>query len=339
MLLLFDGEPGPKNTLRFVEEKLGVGLWSLDIASGRMNWSRGMYHLLGYEPDSIEPSIELCKGMVHPNDRLAGCEHDRMIQDGVQMDTEFRVIRTDGRMRWLANRAEIIRDTLGRPQKAIGILFDVTPRQEARLAQRASEDRYRALAGSLSAIVWTTRADGRVVDIPEWREITGQSEDEVQGMGWLAAIHDADRDTISQTWHRAVAEVTAFDEEFRVRARDGSWRWVSCRATPLLNKDGSVREWIGVFIDSLNRSTTRRTGNDMVTGAQVRAARAILNWSVKDVADAAKVSVSTVRRLEEHDGPSTMRADSVAPIRRALETAGVEFLFLQSGKPGVRPRT
>lgn len=39
MLLLFDGEQGAINTLRFVEEKIGVGLWSLDIETDRMEWS------------------------------------------------------------------------------------------------------------------------------------------------------------------------------------------------------------------------------------------------------------------------------------------------------------
>src|SRR5262245_10348057 len=103
MMLLFEGEPGPTNTLRFVEEKLAVGLWTYDIQSSAMQWSRGMFQLLGYEPEAVEPSLDLFSAVVHPGDRLKVCAYDAMIQGGVQMDREFRVIRADGRMRWVFN--------------------------------------------------------------------------------------------------------------------------------------------------------------------------------------------------------------------------------------------
>jgi transcriptional regulator with XRE-family HTH domain len=75
-----------------------------------------------------------------------------------------------------------------------------------------------------------------------------------------------------------------------------------------------------------------------VTGAQLRAARGILNWSVRQLADAAGVAVSVVRRLEEVDGPPTTFESIFPLIKQAIEDAGVEFLFPPLGKPGVRPR-
>src|SRR5262245_60402397 len=150
MLLLFEGEPGPTNTLKFVAEKLAVGLWTFDIPSNAMRWSSGMYQLLGYEPGTVEPSLELFSAAVHPNDRLKTCAYDAMIQGGVKMDREFRLVAPVGRMRWVCNRGEVIRDANGQPRKAVGVLFDVTRQQEARLAQRITEDRYRALSTAMS---------------------------------------------------------------------------------------------------------------------------------------------------------------------------------------------
>src|SRR5262245_3347918 len=162
MLILFDGEPGPTNTLKFVAEKLAVGLWTFDIQSNAMRWSSGMFHLLGHEPGTVEPSLELFSAAVHPSDRQKTCAYDAMIQGGVKMDREFRLVSPDGRMRWVCNRGEVIRDGAGQAHKAVGVVFDITRQQEARLSQRIAEDRYRALADALSAIVWAAPGDGRI---------------------------------------------------------------------------------------------------------------------------------------------------------------------------------
>jgi len=61
----------------------------------------------------------------------------------------------------------------------------------------------------------------------------------------------------------------------------------------------------------------------MITSRQIRAARAMLDWSRQDLADRALVSVSTVRRLEL--GIGDYRVSSVEQIQKVLEDAGVEF--------------
>ena len=73
-----------------------------------------------------------------------------------------------------------------------------------------------------------------------------------------------------------------------------------------------------------------------ITGAQMRAARALIRWSAKDLAEAASVGVATVRRAESDDGiPPTTIANRKA-IRSALEAAGIEFIAENGGGPGVR---
>ncbi|NKX43604.1 helix-turn-helix domain-containing protein [Roseicyclus persicicus] len=73
----------------------------------------------------------------------------------------------------------------------------------------------------------------------------------------------------------------------------------------------------------------------MVTSAQIRAARALLNWSVRDLAEHAGVHRNTVTRAEtEATGPGYAHAT----IERALVEAGVEFIPENGGGPGVRLR-
>src|ERR1700745_1784581 len=75
----------------------------------------------------------------------------------------------------------------------------------------------------------------------------------------------------------------------------------------------------------------------LLTGAQIRAARALLRWSADELAGAAKVGVATVRRAERTDGKPSMTEANKEAIHRALESAGVEFIN-EDGGPGVRLR-
>ncbi|MBL6458833.1 helix-turn-helix domain-containing protein [Belnapia sp. T6] len=70
--------------------------------------------------------------------------------------------------------------------------------------------------------------------------------------------------------------------------------------------------------------------------AQLRAARALLDWTRADLASAASTTERTITRLET--GRNTARAGTAAALRRALEAAGVEFIDANGGGPGVRLR-
>ncbi len=71
---------------------------------------------------------------------------------------------------------------------------------------------------------------------------------------------------------------------------------------------------------------------------QLKAARALLGWSQGDLADAAQVSIPTVKRLEAGDGPLGGRENTVRKLTEALETAGIDFTVGNNGGEGVRLR-
>jgi hypothetical protein len=75
-----------------------------------------------------------------------------------------------------------------------------------------------------------------------------------------------------------------------------------------------------------------------ISSAQLRAARALLRWSALDLANASKVGVATIRRVEVVDGEIPVTLPNEAALRRALEEAGVEFIDENGGGPGVRLR-
>jgi transcriptional regulator with XRE-family HTH domain len=85
----------------------------------------------------------------------------------------------------------------------------------------------------------------------------------------------------------------------------------------------------------LRAATLQRKG---LTSFQIRAARALVNWSAEDLARHSSVSLRTIRRAELGDRQTSMTAPNDLAIRRAFEVTGVEFIDENGGGPGVRLR-
>lgn len=79
----------------------------------------------------------------------------------------------------------------------------------------------------------------------------------------------------------------------------------------------------------------------MLTGSQIRAARALLKWSGHDLADRSGVSYPAIQRAERVDDMPNMQAKNLLAIKSALESGGVVFMdgpYTGAGGPGVRLR-
>jgi hypothetical protein len=75
-----------------------------------------------------------------------------------------------------------------------------------------------------------------------------------------------------------------------------------------------------------------------LNSSQIRAARALVRWSAEDLARESSVGVTTIRRAELTENQTSLTGPNDLAIRRALETAGVEFIEENGGGPGVRLR-
>ena len=76
----------------------------------------------------------------------------------------------------------------------------------------------------------------------------------------------------------------------------------------------------------------------MLLVAQIRAARALIGWTAKDLAGASKVGITTIRKIEVQEGLARAQERTIEDIRRAFEAAGVEFIGTPNEGPGVRLR-
>lgn len=93
----------------------------------------------GVRPGEFGGTIADFARLVHPDNAAAvGAGIERALQGGQSFEAEFRVPFADGRTRWLATRAEVIRDAGGRPIRMVGSTNDVTERVELLAAERQS---------------------------------------------------------------------------------------------------------------------------------------------------------------------------------------------------------
>jgi PAS domain S-box-containing protein len=115
---------------------------------------------------------------------------------------------------------------------------------------RRSEERYRALVTASSQHVWRTDDKGDAFFVTKgWAEMTGQSEQESSGFGWLKAVHPEDRERCITAWQKAKLDRGWYKNEFRVRVRSGEYRTLQCCGVPIFKWDGSIREWVGANTD------------------------------------------------------------------------------------------
>ena len=129
--------------------------------------------------------------------------------------------------------------------------YDSTALHQSEQRLRESEERFRSLVSVITDVPWTTDAQGAFsTPQPAWEAYTGQSWEEYRSFGWASALHPDDRERIRRLWLTALDRRELYQSDGRLwHAPGGQWRYFTAKAAPLLNTDGSVREWVGTCTD------------------------------------------------------------------------------------------
>lgn len=123
------------------------------------------------------------------------------------------------------------------------IVQDVTER-------RLAEERARLIAEAIPSIVRITDPQGNVLYFNRrWYEFTGATPEQSFGTAWFALVHPEDRPHTEAAWKHAMSSVEPLLVEYRVRTRDGGYRWLMSHAVPILGDDGRPVNWYGVATD------------------------------------------------------------------------------------------
>jgi PAS domain S-box-containing protein len=140
-----------------------MGSWDWDLATGECAWDAGQYHIFGVERESFEPVFDNIRPFIHLDD-LGRIE--RLIAENKDEDstfqTEVRIVRPSGEIRWCICAAALTRDPSGRVRRVSGVSIDITDRKQAEerqlLLAREVDHRARNTLAVVQAIVRLTRA-------------------------------------------------------------------------------------------------------------------------------------------------------------------------------------
>ncbi|MGA7376927.1 MAG: diguanylate cyclase [Candidatus Sulfotelmatobacter sp.] len=222
--------------------------------------------------DFTGSTLEEMRGMgwgkvVHPDD-LENCvsSWQNAMRVGEPYEIEYRLRRKDGSFRWFLGRANPIRNATGEIIKWFGTCTDIENQkqnqqnlegqikeQTLQLAEtnaRLQRELYFQTLEGIPEIVWTADPDG-AIDFTnrKWLDYSGLTAEQSVGEGWARAVHADDLALCIAKWEGALLVGNPFEAEYRLRDRNGHFRWFLVRANPIRNSAGQILKWFGSCTD------------------------------------------------------------------------------------------
>lgn len=251
------------------QQAANIGTFDWKIHSGEFLCTHQLEIIYGLKPKGFAGKYENWLEATHPEDRARVKSELESVKAGKKLDSEFRIIRQDGDIRWVAIRAKGFNDDEGNQTRILGIIRNVTKRKIAEEALRESEEEFRSLADSMPQMVWTAKPDGYVDYYnKQWYEYTGFNRGGGE-QSWRPILHPDDVDRCINNWYKSVKTGKPYQIEYRFkdRSKPGTYRWFLGRALPIKNTQGKIIKWFGTCtdIDDVKRTRKRKDELERVT--------------------------------------------------------------------------
>ncbi len=109
---------------------------------------------------------------------------------------------------------------------------------------------FKTMAEAVPEIIWTADPDG-ADDYFNQKcfDYTGMALEQLRGVGWKVIVHPDDLDLCATTWKTALRTGEPYDVQYRLRRKDGAYRWFLCRANPIRDANGTIVKWFGTCTD------------------------------------------------------------------------------------------
>ncbi|MFN6487054.1 MULTISPECIES: PAS domain S-box protein [unclassified Nostoc] len=150
--------------LRLAQRAGKIGTWEWNVRTGEVSWSEGIWEILGLEIGTEEPGVKPWVDFIHPDDRPQVMEGvEKVLAEGKEYYDEFRVVRRDNTVIWVASKGQIIRDAKGLAERFLGVNIDISERKQAEEVRRESEERFQAFMAHSPAAAWITDTNGQII--------------------------------------------------------------------------------------------------------------------------------------------------------------------------------
>lgn len=226
-----------------------LGLWEYHQKEDVLKWSENAYRIFGFEPFSVEPTIEHFLSLIHPEDAEEvrvnfgkTCEDCRSVS--------FRVIRNDQSIRHVYfNCTQAISGT-DQPVIMQGVIQDITEIIETQQKAAVHEKRFDAVFNnSLDAITLINENGELICESPAFNNMLGFKQGEITGIKHAELVHSCDQDNL----RAFLSELhdnpgVARYRKLRMKHKDGGYVWAEGKAVNLLH-DHNVKAIVTSFRD------------------------------------------------------------------------------------------
>jgi PAS domain S-box-containing protein len=222
---------------------------------------------LDYEPSYASPQIEELTGMspeqwleewedaLHPDDRDRIVEsYYRHAAEGTRLEAEFRVVRSDGKVSWVSDRAAPVPSSDGKRTLLQGVMLDITAQKEAEMAERESERRFREMLETVQLAAVITDVDGTIMFCNDHLlTLSGYAREELIGRRWLDMFVAPEELTTRVFFDELAGGRVVPHDVATMRTRSGEVRTISWSSTPLRDASGRVVQAASIGEDVTDR--------------------------------------------------------------------------------------
>lgn len=242
--------------LTFDQSPLGAALIGLDFRFARVNPT--LCAITGYSEAELL-GLDF-RSITHADDLPAGLAHTAALADGKieSYSIEKRLIRKNGAPVWVQMTGRLMGDAAGRPLHLLGLIEDIGARKAAEEALRHSRLQLEQALRGAELGLWDWHLPSGTMDANEQlARLLGYELAEIVPVveTWRANAHPDDLPRVEAAFEAAIGgQAAAIDIEFRMRHRDGSWRWQLCRGGVVEHDEhGATLRLLGVTQDITER--------------------------------------------------------------------------------------
>jgi len=242
------------NLVKEAQRVTHVGNWSHDLLTDQKYWSDEIYRILGLKKQVPTPKLAL--SVIHPEAREPFLQAlDRFVHKEDQLDIEARIIRSDGEIRHILDRGEVIRDESGQPILLVGMIYDITERVRSTQALRESEERFRAISETAEDAIFIKNRHFIYTQInPTMAELFGRSAESLIGCTDEGLFDTKDVKRIREQDERVLNGQVINEENTKVT--NGILQTFHVVKVPLYDENGQVIGICGIARDISERKAT-----------------------------------------------------------------------------------
>lgn len=239
-----------------------IASYEFDLVHDRYtHLSESFFTIFGLEQeDPISFTLEQFRNLVHPADLKRVQRSAEDVTPGEQAPIEYRIIRSDGAVRYISRQREVIVDAQGRPVRVMGTLQDISERKTAEAALRSSEERFRYLVQNGNDMFGILDREGNYCFVGDNVEAhLGFTPQSLLGQSALTLVHPDDLELAANALREIATTKTLSVGPFRLRNSRGEWRWLETTASNHL--DNPLIE--GIIINSRDVTEKKLREDDL----------------------------------------------------------------------------